>query len=127
MIVRIKFNDDLTMMFGDSYKPWRIQFDEYCWNYKKVLGEIEEISICSDKWISWGGLKWCTGENFQHQLNREGCQSQDENNPNARQYSEMKFAFDSIVARTALRILEDARNGRTDNRLLLKGILPKGT
>ncbi|MEC0170848.1 hypothetical protein [Paenibacillus graminis] len=40
MIVQIKFEGDITMMFGDSYKPWRIQFDEYCWGNKKELGEI---------------------------------------------------------------------------------------
>ncbi|OMF93827.1 hypothetical protein BK146_17860 [Paenibacillus sp. FSL R7-0333] len=114
------------MMFGDSYKPWRIQFDEYCWDNKKELGEIEEVSCCSDKWIGWGGLKWCTAEVFQHQLNREGCQDADHDNPNARQYAEMKFTFDPQIAKIAQRILQDARNGQTDQRLLLKGILPKG-
>lgn len=126
MIVKIKFEGDITMMFGDSYKPWRIQFDEYCWSNKKELGEIEEVSCCLDDWIGWGGLKWCAAEVFQHQLNREGCQSGDPDNSNARQYADMKFTFDSKVARIAQRILQDARNGQTDQRLLLKGILPKG-
>jgi hypothetical protein len=126
MIVQIKFANDLTMMFGDSYKPWRVQMDEFCWDNKAYLGDIEEVSCCSDDWIGWGGLKWCVSEVFQHQLNREGCQSTDPDNPNARQYTDMKFEFDSKVYRVAQRILQDARNGQTDNRLLMKGILPKG-
>ena len=35
MIVRITFSDGKIMLFGDSYKPWTMQFDEYC--HGKVL------------------------------------------------------------------------------------------
>lgn len=125
MIVRIKFNDGLTMMFGDSYKPWRVQFDEFCWKNKRI-GEIEQVTYCSDKWIGWGGLKWCREEDFQDQLNREGCQSQDNDNPNARQFKDMIFRSHSTITRTAIRILQDGKKGWTDQQLLWKGKLPKG-
>lgn len=125
MIVCIKFNDGLTMMFGDSYKPWRVQFDEFCWKNKSI-GEIEQVTCCSNKWIGWGGLKWCPEEDFQHQLNREGCQSQDNDNPNARQYKDMTFRSDSTITKQAKRILQDARREQTDISLLWKGKLPKG-
>lgn len=125
MIVRIKFNNGLTMMVGDSYKPWRVQFDEFCWKNKSI-GEIEQVTCCSDKWIGWGGLKWCREEDFQEQLNREGCQSQDNDNPNARQFKDMIFRSDSTITRTAIRILQDGKKGRTDQQLLWKGKLPKG-
>lgn len=125
MIVCIKFNGGLTMMFGDSYKPWRVQFDEFCWKNKNI-GEIEQVTSCSDKWIGWGGLKWCPEEDFQHQLNREGCQSHDNNNPNARQYKDMIFRSDTTITKQAKRILQDARREQTDISLLWKGKLPKG-
>ncbi|MGF7535034.1 hypothetical protein AAGG74_15295 [Bacillus mexicanus] len=28
-IIRVRFSADWTMMFGDSYKPWEIQLEEY--------------------------------------------------------------------------------------------------
>jgi len=126
MIVRVTFENDLTMLFGDSYKPWTLQFDEYCWRNKKQLGEIVSVDTSAEKWISWGGLKWCADESFQAQLNREGCQSGDPDNQNPRKYDEMKFGFDSKVSRVALRILEDCRNNRTDSNLIYRGKLPKG-
>ena len=125
MIVCIKFNDGLTMMFGDSYKPWRVQFDEFCWKNTSV-GEIEQVTCCSDNWIGWGGLKWCPEEDFQHQLNREGCQSHDNDNPNARQYKDMIFRSDPTITKHAKHILQDARREQTDISLLWKGKLPKG-
>jgi len=91
MIVRVTFSDNLIMLFGDSYKPWTMQFDEYYWNYKRELTDIIKVETTSSKWIGWGGLKWCSHDNFQEQLNREGCQSEDNDNLNPRQYNEMIF------------------------------------
>jgi hypothetical protein len=92
MIVKIKFNDDLTMLFGDSYKKWYVQLEEFIWYVlKDRKSKPLEITYSNSDWKSFGGLKWCSGDKFQEQLNREGCQNDDEDNPNPRQYSEMQF------------------------------------
>jgi len=103
MIIRITFDDGRVMMFGDSYKPWTMQFDEYMWrvNFKPV-----KFESCQDKWIGWGGLKWCSESRFQNHLNREGCQDEDENNPNPRKFEDMKFVENPIVRNKALKILK---------------------
>lgn len=99
-IVRVTFKEG-TMMFGDSYKPWKIQFDEYAL-LKKMADEkltLQKVDVSTSKWVWFGGLKWCPEENFQHQLNREGCQSDEPDNPNARQYSEMTFHEDEKITK----------------------------
>ena len=126
MIVRVMFTDGVAMMFGASYKPWTLQFDEYCWNYKKQLADIKHVQASDEKWVGWGGLKWCPEENFQNQLNREGCQSSDPDNPNPRQYKSMSFYHDSKIEKIATIILRDCRNNRTDHDLVYRGKLPKG-
>ena len=88
MIARVTFDNGLVMMFGNSYKPWTMQFDEYMWN--KDIKPIK-LETSKDKWIGGGGLKWCNEELFQKQLDREGCQENESDNPNPRQYSKMKF------------------------------------
>ncbi len=62
MIVKIKFNDDLVMLFGDSYKTWQEQLTEYIDLYK--LDNIIDVWHSDKKWISMGGLKWCSEEDF---------------------------------------------------------------
>lgn len=126
MIVRIKFDGDLTMMFGSSYKPWTLQLDEFCWQFKKQLGSIVSAEVSDEKWIGWGGLKWCAEENLQQQLNREGCQSNDPDNPNPRKYADMRFYYDRKIDKIACLILEDCKNNRTNPDLVYKGKLPKG-
>lgn len=109
MIVRVTFNNDLVMMFGDSYKPWMMQFDEYCRINKKLLGSIEKVEISHSKWIGWGGLKWCRSENFQHQLNREGAQDHESDNPKPRIYEKMNFAYNEKVDKRARMIFDNCQ------------------
>lgn len=97
MIVRIKLKleeDIYTVMFGDSYKNWESQFREYCYVFKPKVLEVETLS---EKWIGWGGLKWCVEEEFQKELNREGCQDKDPDNPNPRIYCNMAFTSNQIA------------------------------
>lgn len=108
-IVRVKFNETQVMMFGDSYKPWTLQLDEYLWLLKRngELEGFEEVMISDDSWIDWGGLKWCPEGKFQHQLNREGCQESEPDNPTPRQYKEMTFYRDSFVSSQVKKIFEN--------------------
>lgn len=108
MIIRVKMLDEnleeFTMMFGDSYKDWETQFQEFIWQYIQwwdtaeimhcKIFKIISVEVSKDKWKAWGGLRWCSEANFQHQLNREGCQDKDPDNPNPRQYSKIKFYSD---------------------------------
>jgi len=80
-----------VMMFGDSYKEWeeqKAEFERY-----KEHGKWQDIEswISNSKWKGWGGLKWCREEDFQEELNREGCQMSETDNPNPRQYADFKF------------------------------------
>ncbi len=34
-IVRVQFTEDRVMLFGNSYKPWELQFEEYLWLLKQ--------------------------------------------------------------------------------------------
>lgn len=91
-IVKVKFtgeSENYTMLFGDSYKSWQEQYGEYC----RLYPELEPVYAWKSisRWIGWAGLKWCSEENFQQNLNREKCQDGDPDNPNPRKYSEMKF------------------------------------
>lgn len=109
MIVRITFLDEeqmpFAMLFGDSYKTWEHQYQEYLWYMikwwdektctKRDLYGVVKIEKCIDKWKTWGGLKWCHADDFQHELNREGCPySHSPDNSNPRQYSNMVFTDD---------------------------------
>jgi|LGVF01.2.fsa_nt_gb hypothetical protein len=91
MIVKIQFKEDLIMLFGNSYKDFDEQLEEYVRLHKKTLPYPEIVYESQSKWKGWGGLKWCAEENFQQELNREGCQSSEPDNSNPRKYSEMKF------------------------------------
>ncbi len=93
MIIKVKFKQsdggEYVMMFGDSYKRWQTQYEEFRRLYPK--DEVIQRWISHSKWKGWGGLKWCSEENFQKELNREGCQDNEPDNPKPRQYSRMKF------------------------------------
>ena len=93
MIVKILFkeadNTQWTMLFGNSYKTWQNQYCEYSRRYPNET-PIKAWKSKS-KWKGFGGLKWCLERDFQQELNREECQKDDPDNPNPRQYSEMKF------------------------------------
>jgi hypothetical protein len=103
MIVKIKVKskdgDIFTMLFGDSYKKWNIQFNEYCSNFKPV--EILEVKTSRSEWKGWGGLKWCNELSFQYELNREGCQSTEPDNTNHRIYSDMVFNSNPVAENLA--------------------------
>lgn len=105
--VRVTFSD-IVMMFGNSYKPWEIQFDEYIWMRRNNGNPVQLINVetSQSKWVSWGGLKWCPEEKFQNQLNREGCQESDVDNPNPRNYSEMNFKEDVKEFNKAQKLLD---------------------
>jgi len=106
MIVKIKLkskdNDEFTMMFGNSYKSWESQFREYCQNFKPV--EILQLETSKEDWIGWGGLKWCSEDEFQDELNREGCQEGELDNSDPRIYAEMHFVFNKIAENIANKI-----------------------
>lgn len=101
MIVRITFNNGNVVLFGNSYKHWSLQFVEYMgrnfcsrdrgWNEEEMLGHVKKVEVSKSKWKAWGGLKWCSHESFQQELNREGVQQDEPDNPKPRQYSDMKF------------------------------------
>lgn len=94
MIVRICFSNGEVMMFGDSYKPWDMQAREFL-RYNPALKDgIILIEKSKDKWVSWGGLKWCPESSFQEYLNREGVQQHEDDNPRPRQFGDMKFTED---------------------------------
>lgn len=107
--VKVTFADKV-MMFGNSYKPWEMQYDEYIWMCKRNGSPVELISVetSHSKWIAWGGLKWCPEDKFQQQLNREGCQDNEPDNPKPRQYSNMKFKYDATTFKKAKELLNRA-------------------
>lgn len=98
-IVRIQFSKEWVMMFGNSYESWERQFEEYLQILRQhnELTSVEQVTVSDNAWVSWGGLKWCSEEKMQHQLNREGCQANEEDNPNPRNYNEMRFYSDVSV------------------------------
>ena len=106
MIVRITFSAEHIMLFGDSYKTWDEQFREYWRKFRKELHKPIRVDESKDKWKGWGGMKWCSTEHFQEELNREGCQDNEPDNPNPRQYKDMIFAEDKKVTKKVLAICE---------------------
>ncbi|GAV11449.1 spore protein H [Paenibacillus sp. NAIST15-1] len=113
IIVKIKF-DTHTMLFGNSHKPWKMQFEEYLIDlYRNGMypNNIEEVLVSDEPWVKWGGLKWCTETRFQNQLNREGCQGNDPDNPNPRQYSDMEFYKSGVVTKKVISIFANVRKG----------------
>lgn len=110
-IVRVKFSDVRTMMFGNSYKPWTMQLEEYLFMLKRK-GELDDyidVTVSDSQWVGWGGLKWCPEKDFQHQLNREGCQSDEPDNHNPRQYKEMEFYRDNSVTRKVNKMFDNLK------------------
>lgn len=105
MIVKLtlknKDGEEYKMLFGNSYKSWNTQMIEYLgrffcsnekgWNYEEMTGHITKVEVSKSKWKGWGGLKWCSEDNFQNELNREGVQQDEPDNLNPRKYSEMIF------------------------------------
>lgn len=103
MIIKVQFRNKMgqteNILFGDSYKPWKMQYREYLrLAVSKDFG-IEPVRVWKSKsaWIGWGGLKWVDEEYFQEELNREGVQEGEADNPNPRKYSEMSFEEISLT------------------------------
>lgn len=95
MIIKVEFLDleegeRYTMLFGDSYKSWKEQFREYIRLYKGKIQPMRAWKSLS-AWKGFGGLKWCASIDFQKELNREGVQDGEPDNPKPRQYSKMRF------------------------------------
>lgn len=85
MIVKVKFrevrdDETFTMLFGTSYKEWYQQYGEYVRTYPT----LEPIEAWKSKaaWIGHGGLKWCSEDEIQTELDRSGGH---------RKYSEFEF------------------------------------
>lgn len=123
MIVRITLLDKdkkpFTMLFGDSYKKWDTQFQEYLWMNirwwdketctKRELFGIVMVEVSKSSWISWGGLKWCPVESFQGELNREGCQVNDNDNASPRKYEEMFFVENKKITKKVIDMYNKAK------------------
>lgn len=109
LIMMIIFPNEI-MMFGNSYKPWHMQVDEYMRQYSEELQKPIKTEYSRSKWIGWGGLKWCPESEFQHQLNREGCQEGEPDNPHPRYYSLMYF--EEVDKKTFAQILEYYAKGQ---------------
>lgn len=130
MIIRITWlNSELKsiiMLYGDSHKTWSQQVQEYIrenikwWDstilIKRNLFGILNVEVSDSKWISWGGLKWCPHENFQKELNREGCQLSDPDANSPRFYRDMVFRSDKKVHKMVTKMyLLSLRNLNKEN------------
>ena len=67
--VKVKFVSGIEMLFGNSYRTWDDQLEEYCGMTRQIP---EWLTYSPQPWVSFGGLKWCAPENFQGQLDKEG-------------------------------------------------------
>jgi hypothetical protein len=101
VIIKILLQDNTTgemytMMFGNSYKRWQSQYSEYM---RMAYSKTDRSRICDrvrvvrawyslSKWIGYGGLKWCSSEEFQGELDDEarGLKLR-----RARKYEDMNF------------------------------------
>lgn len=105
MIVKILFEPGngekpFCMLTGNSYKTWQQQYSEMQ-GQRWFVEPTKFWKNTKDKWVGWGGLKWCQEDVFQDQLNREGLQHNEplSNNPNPRQYSKMLPNFEEFEPR----------------------------
>jgi hypothetical protein len=77
MIVQITLKTETetwSMLFGDSYKSWSLQFQEYLWNCRrgKKFFTVENVSVCkNEKWLA-NGLKRCEVSEYQNELDEAG-------------------------------------------------------
>lgn len=107
MIVEIEFFDKegtpWKMLFGNNpnWRNWDGELQQYFWEnikwwdetrcMKREIYGIGKMRVSKSRWMAWGGLKWCHPDKFQAQLDREGCQQSDPDNPRPRQFRKMKF------------------------------------
>jgi hypothetical protein len=109
MIIKITFTNGVRM-FGNSYKPWEDQVEEYMRRNAKAIEKPLKVEISRSKFITWGGLKWCSEDDFQQELNREGCQYGEPDNKDPRQYSNM--LFENADEKTFNTVLDLWRSGQ---------------
>lgn len=69
LTVKVVFDDGLIMLFGNSYRNWDDQLNEYCGMWNKIP---VTISASTFPWIGFGGLKWCQWSELQTELDKEG-------------------------------------------------------
>ena len=70
LTVRATWPDGMRMMFGNSYRKWWDQLEEY----SRLRGrERPAIEVSNEPWIGFGGLKWCPWDEFQEQLDIEAA------------------------------------------------------
>lgn len=130
MIIRITWlnseKKSIIMLYGNSYKTWSQQVQEYIWEnikwwdstslIKRNLFGILKVEVSDSKWISWGGLKWCPHKNFQKELNREGCQLSDPDANSPRHYRDFLFRPDKKVHEMVTKMyLSSLRNLNKEN------------
>jgi hypothetical protein len=106
-----------VVLFGNSYKTWQQQMVEYVyrtygnrdhgWRYADVEGRLLGVERSRSAWIGWGGLKWCSEDIFQEELNREGCQQGDPDNPRPRRYADFNFHPYPYGRRVAIKALKE--------------------
>ena len=96
-------DEEFVMLTGTSYKYWYEQAVEYIyrtfgskdmgWRYRDIEDLDIEVEHSRSSWKGWGGLKWCHPDIFQEELNREGVQQDEPDNPKPRQFSSFKFDY----------------------------------
>ncbi len=91
MTIKATFPNSPTMMFGDSYKRWWTQLAEYCRDFKLPQPQIQ---VSAAKWVSFGGLKWCSEHDFQRELDTEG---------QGRSVGDFRWRRPSLIERQILR------------------------
>jgi len=69
MTIKATFQDGTVMLFGDSYRKWFDQLREFCNLHEMPRPDVVK---CPAKWISFGGLKWCSETHLAQALETEG-------------------------------------------------------
>lgn len=69
--VKVLFADGFEMLFGNSYRDWDDQLQEFCGMSRPVQVPVS-IAGSPFPWVAYGGLKWCAPESLQKELDEEG-------------------------------------------------------
>lgn len=85
--VRVTFNNGKEMLFGNSYKKWTLQYIEWKFMSNNRPLQVLKFETSKEPWVAYGGLKWCSSEYFQRELDDEG---------KGRKYEDFKFKTTKI-------------------------------